>query len=160
VTKVGICLRIPGLRPEWQGVAYAAGKERGMGWFEGFPFVSREERERRRREFEKRVVPFGLEEQRGKLKETLIGLFPDLNYTEAMFAFYDAKDAYTLKEKGEAGLAAARLKLKKLRWIDARKEQLLLRLVELESEIGSLDEFPAAAQVKDSLYAGDEGGTL
>ena len=53
-----------------------------MGLFDGFPFVSKEERERRRKDFEKRVAPFGVEEQREKLKALLAELFPTLDNTD------------------------------------------------------------------------------
>ena len=123
-----------------------------MGWFEGFPFVSKEERDRRRRDFEKRVAPFGVEAQREKLRATLKELFPDMDTTDAIFAFFDAKDSYTYKETKEEGYAAARAKLRKQRWIDGRKETIMLRLLELESEITSLDEYPTAEQVMSGLF--------
>ena len=123
-----------------------------MGWFDGFPFVSKEERERRRKEFEKRVVPFGVEEQREKLKILLKELFPKVDATDAVFAFFDAKDTYTKKETKEEGYAAAQQKLRKTRWIDGRAETIMLRLIELESEITSLEEFPTAADVLNGLF--------
>ena len=123
-----------------------------MGWFDGFPFVSKEERERRRKDFEKRVVPFGLEKQRDKLRETLTDLFPKADITDATFAFYDAKDAYTSKEEKQDGLIAAKQKLQKVRWIDGRTEAIMLRFVELENEITSLDEYPTAADVLNGLF--------
>ena len=123
-----------------------------MGWFEGFPFVSKEERERRRREFEKRVTPFGVENQREKLEQTLKGLFPKLNTTDTMFAFFDAKDAYTIKETKEEGYAAARSKLRRQRWIDGRSETIMLRFIELENEVTSLDDYPTAEQVMQGLF--------
>ena len=123
-----------------------------MGWFEGFPFVSKEERERRRKEFEKRVVPFGVEEQREKLKAVLSELFPQLNITDAMFAFFDAKDVYTYKENKDEGYIAACEKLRKKRWVDGRTETIMMRFIELECEIKSLDEYPTKKQVLDGLF--------
>ena len=122
-----------------------------MGWFDGFPFTSKEERERRRKEFEKRVAPFGVEEQREKLKVTLKELFPKIDITEAMFVFYDTKDAYTKKETKEEGNAAARMKLRKTKWIDNRAETIMLRFLEMEIETASLDEYPTAKDVLSSL---------
>ena len=127
-----------------------------MGWFDGFPFTSKEERERRRKEFEKRVVPFGVEAQREKLKTLLKELFPKIDSTDAVFSFFDAKDAYTKKETKEEGIVAARQKLRKTRWIDGRTEAIMLRLVELENEITSLDEFPTAADVLKGLFEEEE----
>ena len=123
-----------------------------MGWFDGFPFVSKEERDRRRRDFEKRIAPFGVEVQREKLKEILKELFPDRDVTDSLFVYFDAKDAYTNKETPEESYAAAKLKLRRQRWVDGRKETIILRLIELELEITSIEEFPTAKQVLDGLF--------
>ena len=123
-----------------------------MGWFDGFPFVSKEERERRKRDFEKRVAPFGVEAQREKIKATLKELFPDVDGTDLLFSYFDAKDAYTLKESKEEGIAAARIKLRKMRWIDGRKETIMLRLIEIENELTSLDDYPTAEDVLEGLF--------
>jgi len=123
-----------------------------MGWFEGFPFTTREERERRRKDFEKRLAPFGVEEQREKLKVTLGELFPGIDQQDLLFAYYDAKDAYTMKETDEEGHRAARFKLRKARWIDGRKETIMIRLIELEKAMTSLDDYPSAEDVLDGLF--------
>jgi hypothetical protein len=127
-----------------------------MGLLDGFPFVSKEERERRRKDFEKRVAPYGVEEQREKLTETLKELFPKVDPMDTMFAFYDAKDAYTYKETKEEGYAAARLRLRRQRWIDGRKETIMLRFIELESEAASLDDYPTADDVLAGLFEEEE----
>ena len=124
-----------------------------MALFEGFPFVTKEERERRRKNFEKRIAPFGVEAQREKLREALKELFPDIDITDAMFAFFDAKDAYTNdKETKEEAYEAARPRLRKQRWIDGRTETIMLRFIELENEITSLDEYPTKKQVMAGLF--------
>ena len=123
-----------------------------MGWFDGFPFVSKEERERRRKEFEKRVSPFGIEDQREKIKAVLIDLFPKVDQMDALFTFYDSKDAYTKKETKEEGVMAARARMRRQRWINGRNETIMLRFVEMENEIESLDDFPTAADVMDGLF--------
>ena len=122
-----------------------------MGWFDGFPFVSKEERERRKKEFEKRIAPFGVDAQREKLRAVLIELFPKTDSMESMFAYYDAKDAYTKKETDAEGMAVARIKLSRHKWINKRNESIMLRLIELEKEIESLDDFPTAEDVLDGL---------
>ena len=127
-----------------------------MGWFEGFPFTSKEERERRRKDFEKRVTPFGVEEQREKLGALLKELFPEINTTDAMFAFFDAKDAYTYKETKEESYAAAQNKLRRIKWINRRNEVIMLRLIEIESGIASLDEYPTAKGVLSGLFEEEE----
>ena len=123
-----------------------------MAIFDGFPFTSKEERERKRRDFEKRVAPFGVEAQREKLKATLKELFPKLNQTDLLFVFYDAKDAYTNKETLDEGRAAARQRLRRHRWVDGRTETVMLRFIELENETASLDEYPVAKDVLDGLF--------
>lgn len=123
-----------------------------MGWFDGFPFVSKEERERRRRDFEKRIAPFGVEVQREKLKATLTDLFPGVGSTDLLFSYFDAKDAYTKKEDKSEGAVAARMRLRKSRWVNGRNETIMLRLIELENEIESLDDYPTAKQVLDGLF--------
>jgi len=127
-----------------------------MGLFDGFPFVSKEERERRRKDFEKRIVPFGVEEQREKLKETMKELFPGVDRTDAIFVYFNAKDAYTLKETKEEGEVAARMKLKNVKWVDGRAIAIILRLIELETGIMSLDEFPTAKDVLNGLFDEEE----
>ncbi len=132
-----------------------------MGWFDGFPFTSNKERARRRKNFEKRIAPFGVEPQREKVQKTLHGLFPGIDDIDVMFAFFDAKDAYTkaAEEEAEAedgeevvdGCAAACVRLQKHKWMDEHKEQVMLRFIELESKIPSLDEFPTADDVYASL---------
>jgi len=122
-----------------------------MGWFDGFPFVSKEERERRRKDFEKRIAPFGVEEQREKLKVTLAELFPKVDSTEAMFAFFDAKDAYTSKDEKELGEHAARIRMRRQKWLDEKKSAIMLCFIEMETGISSLDEYPTAADVLKAL---------
>ncbi|GHU67416.1 hypothetical protein AGMMS49983_18550 [Clostridia bacterium] len=118
-----------------------------MGLFDGFPFTSKEDRERRTKDFENRVAPHGVEAQRDRMREMMKELFPEMDSKDAMFVFFDAKDSYTKKEKGEAGRAAAAARLKKLRWVDERKTQIILAYVELESEIESMDDYPTAEQI-------------
>ena len=123
-----------------------------MGWFDGFPFTSKEERERRKKEFEGRIAPFGVEEQREKLRTILVELFPKTEPTESMFAYYDAKDAYTKKDTEAEGIAVARMRLSRHKWINKRNESIMLRLIELEKDIESLDDYPTAEDVLDGLF--------
>ena len=122
-----------------------------MGWFDGFPFVSKEERERRRRDFEKRIAPHGVEAQREKIKSILGELFPKVDSMDAVFTYFDAKDSYTKKETKEEGEVAARIRLRRQRWVDGRAEAIVVRLIELENELESLDDYPTAADVLDGL---------
>ena len=118
-----------------------------MGWFDGFPFTTKEDRERRRKDFEKRITPFGAYEQREKLKTTLTELFPGIDITELLFAYYNAKDSYTVEEDNAEGIKAARYKLRDLKWLNENGEKIMLKLIEMECGIKSLEEFPTAAQV-------------
>ena len=123
-----------------------------MGWFDGFPFVSKDERERRRKDFEKRIAPFGIDEQRKKLAATLKGLFPDVDQMDAMFTFFDAKDAFTSKDDKAAGEVAARARLRRQRWVNGRTEAIMLRFVEMECEVESLEDYPSAEDVMKGLF--------
>ena len=123
-----------------------------MGLFEGFPFVSKEERERRRRDFEKRVAPLGVDAQREKQKELLKELFPDADQLDVLFSFYDAKDAYNYKETPDESIVAARLKLRKNRRVNGRMETIMIRLIEIENELTSLDDYPTAKSVLSGLF--------
>ena len=132
-----------------------------MGLFDGFPFTRKEDRERRQKATEKRVAPFGLEAQREKQKEILRELFRKKDVTDLLFALYQAKDSYCYEddEESEEGsedvrkkrLAAARRKLKEISWVDGRTEAILLRLVELETSIKSLDDYPSAQDVLEGI---------
>ena len=126
-----------------------------MGLFDGFPFVSKEERERRRRDFEKRVTPFGVEEQRDKLKSILSELFPDADLLDALFVYFDSKDAYNYKETKEEGIVAAKMKMKRARWVDERKQAIILKLIDIENGLTSLDDYPTANDVLKDLYGQD-----
>ena len=123
-----------------------------MGLFEGFPFVSKEERERRRKDFENRMAPYGVDETRDNLQQILKELFPSLDQRDSLFVFYDTKDSYTKSGKGEEGLDVAKKRMSRLRWIDERNKKLFLTFIEMESEITSLDEYPTAKQVLDRAF--------
>ncbi|MDR3305937.1 MAG: hypothetical protein LBS85_07955 [Clostridiales Family XIII bacterium] len=126
-----------------------------MALFEGFPFVSKEERARKQKETENRLFPFGLDAQRDAARHVLTELFPDLQIQESLFAFLDAKDAFVKNDKGAPGRQAALGRIKKIRRLDERKQTLLLRFIELESAAPSIEEYPTAAAVAGSLYPGE-----
>lgn len=127
-----------------------------MGLFEGYPFVSKEERERRRKAFEERLAPYGVEEQRECSRNLMKELFPDLDSKDSLFAFFDAKDSYTKHNKGEMGRSAALARLKRLKWIDERNAKLFMTYIEMESEIDSLDDYPTAEQIIDRAFPEEE----
>jgi len=119
-----------------------------MALFDGFPFVSKDELKRRQKEQEKRICPFGLDDQRAKAKQVLAELLPGMHEQDRLFSFFDAKDAYEKAERGEPGRYAARARLKRMKWVDGSAEDLMLKFIELESAIGSLDDYPTAEQVR------------
>ena len=123
-----------------------------MGWFEGFPFTSKEERERKKKEFENRVAPYGVDEQRKVLTTVLQELFPKIDIRSSLFVFYDAKDSYIVNEMGDEGRAAAMARMKKSKWLSDRDKKVFLTLIEMESEIDSLEDFPTAEEVMQRVY--------
>jgi len=118
-----------------------------MGWLDGFPFVSREERERRDRLLEKRICPFGVEAQREKARMVLSQLFPNRQTEETLFAFFDAKDAYTQNGVGETDRNNALTRLLRNSWMDDHAVNVMMCFIEMESEAKSLNEYPTANDV-------------
>jgi hypothetical protein len=123
--------------------------EASMGILDGFPFVSKEERVRREQEFDNRVLPFGIEQQRDAVKRLLSALIPDgIDKPETLlFAFLVAKDAYTKNYKGDPGTDAARKQLDRILRRSEREKALILAAVKLDTEITSLDDYPTAEEV-------------
>ncbi|MDR1028164.1 MAG: hypothetical protein LBL63_01955 [Clostridiales Family XIII bacterium] len=121
-----------------------------MGIFEGFPFVNKEERERRAREFNERVFPFGVETQREAVKGLLTELIPASPHKPdiLLFAFIVAKDAYTAKGKGTQGIDAAHRALDRALRKGEREKALILAAVQADAEITTLDAYPTAEQVR------------
>jgi len=108
-------------------------------------FVSKEERERRAREFDIRVFPLGLEGQRAavcKLLSTQLDKGRGRD-SELLFAYLTAKDKYILSGKEEKGLKAASFQLKNLGWLSKEQKRFILALVLMDSQIQSLDEYPS-----------------
>jgi hypothetical protein len=120
-----------------------------MGWFDGFPFVSAEQRKRNQQDFERRIFPFGLEAHRAAAKGLLSQIITaPLSEEERLFAYIMAKDKYLLNDRGEAGLQAARKQLATLRWLNERDRELLLAMVRLEAEAPSLDAYPGPEAIR------------
>ena len=114
-------------------------------------FVSKEERQRRAKEFDGRVFPFGMEEQREtvrKLLSTQLGKGRGKE-NELLFAYLIAKDKYLLNDKGEKGLKNACAQLKNLGWLSKGQKKFILALVLMDTEIQSIEEYPS----EDDIYA-------
>ena len=125
-----------------------------MGWLEGFPFKSREQIEKDQKAFEKRVLPFGTA-QRDAAKNVLKELLPPRTRDDEMlFAFISAKDAFTQEEDPAQGRVAALASLKRGKWLKEPALSYVLALIMLDVQIGSLEEYPTAEQVR--TYAGQE----
>jgi hypothetical protein len=125
-----------------------------MGFLDGFPFVNRDERRRREKEFDSLVFPLGVDDQRKAAVKLLSDLIPPDGPNKPnilLFAFIVAKEAYVINEKGESGLAAARRELDRALRKDKREKDLILAAVVLDAEATSLDDYPTAEQVISSL---------
>ncbi len=120
-----------------------------MGLFDGFPFRSREDLRRQAEDFEQRVLPFG-DAQKGMALSVLQRLIKGkkLNDADRLFAFLNAKDAYTKQKEQSDALNSARQELKKQeRFMTPEEINLVLALVVLDSALLSLDEYPTEEQV-------------
>lgn len=118
-----------------------------MGLFDGFPFKTKEQRDREQRDFEKRVFPFGLE-QREAARTVLATLIPEYKYdNERLFAFICAKDRYILDEMTDEAIDKARAQLSKMKWMQPEQIELVLALVKLDSNIDSMSEYPTPEAV-------------
>ena len=119
-----------------------------MGWFDGWPFKSKEESEQERVAFEKRVFPFG-EAQRECCKAVLEQIITakKMRDTDKMFAFILAKDRFAKGEQSEESMEAARRELSKMRWMPPEQMELLLALVRLDARLPSLEDYPTAEDV-------------
>lgn len=118
-----------------------------MGWFDGFPFQSKEDMEKEKRDFEKRVFPFGME-QRDCARAVLQQLIPHIKSdTELLFAFINSKDIYMKNDQTDEALARARQQMKKLRYFTEEDKDMILTLVQLDAAAPSLDAYPTAQDV-------------
>ena len=119
-----------------------------MGWFDGWPFKSKEKMEKEQRDFEQRVFPFG-EGQRDKAQAVLVQLSTGKqSIQEMMFAFIHAKDNYTQEEDADKALARSNAVMDKLRWRKIQDRQLVQALLLLDLSAPSLEEYPTAEQVQ------------
>ncbi len=119
-----------------------------MGFFDFLAIKSKEQMERERKEFEERVIPLG-EEQKQKASDTLARLIPrkNLALNEKMFAFISTKDRFILSGSGDDGLEQAKKMLKKQKWIKPEEKNIILALVQLESRITELEEYPTDEEI-------------
>jgi hypothetical protein len=121
-----------------------------VGWFEGFPFQSKEDRERKAKEFEDRVFPFGVEAQRNAVTALLkeLGTSPKAQTQDLLYAYISAKDKYVLKGKDENAFSIARQQVTKLKWVEASDRRIILAMIKLDTDIQSLENYPTADEIR------------
>lgn len=118
-----------------------------MGWFDGFPFKSREQMQKEQQDFEKNVFPLGMEQREAALavlREVTTKKLPD---DQKLFAFISAKDRFAKAETEEDGLAQMSKTFIKQSWLKQEDKIAIAALILLESRIESLEDYPTAQQV-------------
>ncbi|MFV0351737.1 MAG: hypothetical protein ACK5JF_05425 [Oscillospiraceae bacterium] len=118
-----------------------------MGWFDGFPFKSREQMQKEQQDFEKNVFPLGMEQREvalAVLREVTTKKLPD---DQKLFAFISAKDRFAKAETEEDGLAQMSKTFIKQSWLKQEDKIAIAALILLESRIESLEDYPTAQQV-------------
>ncbi|MDR0518692.1 MAG: hypothetical protein LBG82_01360 [Clostridiales Family XIII bacterium] len=124
-----------------------------MGLLDGWPFRSREEIERKNREFNDRVIPLG-EAQKERVMELLGELKPAGSRNdkkELLFAYLVAKDRYIQKGKGDEGSAAMAAEMKKLRYLSDEEQLIIKTLVKYDSELINIDYYPTADKIRAAI---------
>lgn len=118
--------------------------------FNGFPFKSKEQMDRERKDFEKRVFPLGME-QRDAADRVLTDLLPKVKHkSDRLYAFIAAKDAYVrdVEEDPARALAKAREAMQSLHWRGNDNERMVMALILLERNTPSLEVYPTAEMVR------------
>lgn len=120
-----------------------------MGWFDGFPFKTKAQIEKEQKDFQDKVLPFGLP-QRDKAKEVLRQLLttPKLGDDEILFAYLCAKDAFKQQDEAELGYKEGMHSLRKGTRLALEEKKLVLALILLEEDISGLEEYPTAGMVQ------------
>ncbi len=128
-----------------------------MGLFTGWPFTTKEQDEREKKDFEKRVFPLGMEQKDAALAVLKEGLSSKLKDNEILFAFICAKDACLLNGgEEEDGMEKAKEALKKQKWVPKEDKEFILTFMRLEMRAESFDEYPNVDQVRQFLTVGQE----
>ncbi|MDL2324353.1 hypothetical protein LJC61_04285 [Ruminococcaceae bacterium OttesenSCG-928-A16] len=118
-----------------------------MGWFDGFPFKSKEQREKERIKFQTKVLPFGEPQKKAALLVLKQLAGTKLQDEELLFAFFSAKDKYISGLEDDEALEAAAAAIKKHPRLTPADKQNVVALVHLEYGIESLDNYPTPQQV-------------
>ena len=119
-----------------------------MGLFDGFPFKSKEETEREKQEFQKRVFPLGMV-QRDAAQRVLEELFQDpKRLREYLFAFIVSKDRYTMQDMTDEAMEDVQVQLKRQKWLKEDDKRLIVALLLLDCRATSLESYPTAQEVR------------
>lgn len=130
-----------------------------MGWFDGWPFKSKEQMDKEAKDFQERVFPFGPTQKDAALAVLQQGVKGKrVKDEEKLFAYICAKDACLLNGgELEGGLQAAETTLNKQKWIPEEDRRFILTFVRLEIRAPSLEEYPTAEDVWQFMTP-EEGG--
>lgn len=118
-----------------------------MGWFDGFPFKSREQIEKDRKRFQGRMLPFGDPQKQAALAVLKQVASPKLREEELLFAFFTAKDKYLLGQEDSTEVEDAQRALKRVPGLLPQDKQIVVALVLLDCALTSLEEYPTPQQV-------------
>jgi hypothetical protein len=124
-----------------------------MGLLDGWPFRSKEETEKRNREFDERVIPLGPEQ-----KERALAVLEELkppksrnDNKELLFGYLVGKDKYMLKGKGHDGMTAMSAELDRLKVLSDDEKRVIKALVKYDSEIINIDYYPTAEKIRAAI---------
>ena len=126
-------------------------KGKDMGIFSGFPFETKKDIDRRNREFDERMFPFGAEKQWEKTKEVLSVLVDEKHIKRDMihFAYMSAKDRYTTYMEEGFGEEAAIKELDRVLKKKNEVKKLILTLIKLDTEIEAFEDYPTPERVRE-----------
>jgi hypothetical protein len=124
-----------------------------MGLFDGWPFRSKEEIERRNREFNERVMPLG--ETQKELALAVLGkLKPPKSRNsdkELLYGYLVAKDKYVQESKGQDGMNAMSRELDRMAFLSDEEKRVIRTLVQYDSEIINIDYYPSADKIRAAM---------
>ncbi len=122
-----------------------------MGLFDGWPFKTREQEEKEKKDFEKRVFHLGIEQREAARAVIKEGTSAKLKDKEGLFAFICVKDAYTQGEEDNNGPEFAQNAMKKQKWIKKDDMKFIYALVCLDVRTSSLETYPTAEDVHEYM---------
>ncbi|MDR3225341.1 MAG: hypothetical protein LBT52_03470 [Clostridiales Family XIII bacterium] len=124
-----------------------------MGLLDGWPFRSKEEIERKNKEFNERVIPLG-----PKQKEMTLSVLKELRPAKSrndskdlLYAYLVAKDKYIQKGKGEEGMAALNVELSKLKHLSDEEKRIIKALIKYDSELVDINYYPTAEKIRAAI---------